>query len=106
MELRSEGGLSYVYIDGKKLDEPYIGPNRRDTRGPDTFPVPEGQYFMMGDNRIPVVRLARVGDSAAGQPDRQGLRHLLAAEPDLRPLTMLAAGTWPPVAAGPRPLCP
>ena len=51
VELRSEGGLSYVYIDGKKLDEPYIGENRRDTRSPDTFPVPEGQYFMMGDNR-------------------------------------------------------
>ena len=51
LELRSEGGLSYVYINGKKLDEPYIGKNRRDTRGPDTFPVPQGQYFMMGDNR-------------------------------------------------------
>ena len=45
------GRLSYVYINGKKLDEPYIQPNRRDTRGPETFDVPEGQYFMMGDNR-------------------------------------------------------
>jgi signal peptidase I len=51
VELRSEGGLSYVYINGKKLDEPYIGQNRRDSRGPETFPVPQGQYFMMGDNR-------------------------------------------------------
>jgi signal peptidase I len=51
VELRSEGGLSYVYINGKKLAEPYLGEDRRDTRGPDTFPVPEGQYFMMGDNR-------------------------------------------------------
>ncbi len=51
VELRSESGLSYVYINGKKLDEPYIGRNRRDTRGPETFPVPQGQYFMMGDNR-------------------------------------------------------
>jgi signal peptidase I len=51
LELRNEGGLSYVYINGKKLDEPYIGKNRRDTRGPETFPVPQGQYFMMGDNR-------------------------------------------------------
>jgi signal peptidase I len=51
LELRSEGGLSYVYINGKKLDEPYIGKNRRDSRGPETFPVPQGQYFMMGDNR-------------------------------------------------------
>jgi signal peptidase I len=51
VELRNEGGSSYVYIDGKKLDEPYIQPNRRDTRGPETYNVPQGQYFMMGDNR-------------------------------------------------------
>jgi len=51
VELRSEAGLSYVYINGKKLDEPYIGKNRRDTRGPETYQVPQGQYFMMGDNR-------------------------------------------------------
>ncbi len=51
LELRSEAGLSYVYINGKKLDEPYIGKDRRDSRGPETFSVPNGQYFMMGDNR-------------------------------------------------------
>jgi signal peptidase I len=51
LELRNEGGLSYVYINGKKLDEPYIGRNRRDSRGPETFSVAHGQYFMMGDNR-------------------------------------------------------
>ena len=51
VELRNEGGSSYVYIDGRKLDEPYIHPDRRDTRGPETFTVPQGQYFMMGDNR-------------------------------------------------------
>ena len=51
LELRNEGGLSYVYINGKKLGEPYIRKNRRDSRGPETFAVPQGQYFMMGDNR-------------------------------------------------------
>ena len=51
LELRTENGLSFVYVDGKKLDEPYIGHNRRDARGPETFRVPQGQYFMMGDNR-------------------------------------------------------
>jgi signal peptidase I len=51
VELRNEGGSSYVYIDGKKLDESYIQPNRRDTRGAETYNVPQGQYFMMGDNR-------------------------------------------------------
>ncbi len=51
VELRNEGGSSYVYIDGKKLEESYIQPGRRDTRGPETFNIPQGQYFMMGDNR-------------------------------------------------------
>jgi signal peptidase I len=51
IELRSIQGLSYVFINGKKLDEPYIQKERRDTRPPETFQVPQGQYFMMGDNR-------------------------------------------------------
>ncbi|HUK44446.1 MAG TPA: signal peptidase I [Gaiellaceae bacterium] len=41
----------YVYIDGKKLNEPYIKPEFRDNY---TYPprtIPPGQYFMMGDNR-------------------------------------------------------
>jgi signal peptidase I len=51
VELRTVGGLSHVYIDGRKLEEPYLQAERRDTRGPQTFTVPQGQYFMMGDNR-------------------------------------------------------
>jgi signal peptidase I len=51
LELRTVGGLSYVFINGKKLGEPYIGRNRRDAGGPESFNVPQGQYFMMGDNR-------------------------------------------------------
>ena len=41
----------YVYINGKKLDEPYVKPERRDpdTHGPQK--IPAGHYFMMGDNR-------------------------------------------------------
>ena len=41
----------YVYINGKKLNEPYIKPEYRDDF---TYPprkIPAGQYFMMGDNR-------------------------------------------------------
>jgi signal peptidase I len=51
VELRNIGGSSYVFIDGKRLEESYIQPDRRDTRGAETFEVPQGQYFMMGDNR-------------------------------------------------------
>ena len=42
----------FVYIDGKKLIEPYIKPDRRDTGV--SYParkIPDGMYFMMGDNR-------------------------------------------------------
>jgi len=41
-----------VYIDGRKLIEPYIKPDRRDTGV--SYParkIPPGMYFMMGDNR-------------------------------------------------------
>jgi len=51
LELRTEGGFSFVYIDGRRLPEPYLERERRDSRGPETFTVAQGQYFMMGDNR-------------------------------------------------------
>jgi signal peptidase I len=41
----------YVYINGQKLNEPYIKPDRRDTRSYGPLKIPPGQYFMMGDNR-------------------------------------------------------
>lgn len=52
----SDEGNYYVYINGKALNEPYIlsktdwMPCRDDMYcGP--FTIPEGNYFMMGDNR-------------------------------------------------------
>jgi signal peptidase I len=41
----------YVYIDGKRLNEPYIKPDRRDNETHPPQRIPSGQYFMMGDNR-------------------------------------------------------
>jgi signal peptidase I len=41
----------YVFINGKKLNEPYIKPDRRDTRTIKPITIPPGHYFMMGDNR-------------------------------------------------------
>jgi signal peptidase I len=41
----------YLHINGEKLDESYIKPDRRDA---DTIPektVPKGEYVMLGDNR-------------------------------------------------------
>ena len=41
----------YVHINGKRLDEPYIKPARRDARTIAPKKIEAGQYFMMGDNR-------------------------------------------------------
>jgi signal peptidase I len=42
----------FIYINGKKLIEPYIKPDRRDTgTSYGTRKIPQGMYFMMGDNR-------------------------------------------------------
>jgi signal peptidase I len=39
-----------LFINGKKLDEPYIKPGRRDHQT-GNWAVPAGHYFFMGDNR-------------------------------------------------------
>jgi signal peptidase I len=42
----------HVYIDGRRLDEPYVSPQLRDTRT-QTWPrIEPGHYFFMGDDRI------------------------------------------------------
>ena len=40
-----------VYIDGKPLEEPYLKSGQRDAARSRERKIPEGQYFMMGDNR-------------------------------------------------------
>jgi signal peptidase I len=76
----------FIYIDGKKLIEPYVKADRRDTGT--SYPprkVPEGMYFMMGDNRTqscdsrewgPVPRKNLVGEVFAvyWPPNRIGFR--------------------------------
>ncbi|MSO58369.1 MAG: signal peptidase I [Thermoleophilia bacterium] len=52
IELRLRNGDGYVFVNGKRLPEPYLDAGRRaamDSYGP--FRVPKGGYFMMGDNR-------------------------------------------------------
>ena len=46
-----EERAGYVYIDGKRLDEPYIKPARRDARTITPIKIPPRHFFMMGDNR-------------------------------------------------------
>jgi signal peptidase I len=42
----------YVFINGRRLDEPYIRPSRRDAQTLGPITIPRGRYFMMGDNRL------------------------------------------------------
>jgi signal peptidase I len=44
-----EGKDGLVYIDGKPLTESYVKDALDENFGP--FTIPEGKYFMMGDNR-------------------------------------------------------
>jgi signal peptidase I len=49
-----EDEQGFIWIDGKKLNEPYIDADRRahDTTNRDeTWRVPKGSYFFIGDNR-------------------------------------------------------
>ena len=40
-----------VYIDGRRLDEPYVVPSLRDDRTEEWPRIPTDHYFMLGDNR-------------------------------------------------------
>jgi signal peptidase I len=48
-----EDAAGYIWVDGERLSEPYVTDlaRARDTFGDRTWHVPEGEYFMMGDNR-------------------------------------------------------
>jgi signal peptidase I len=40
-----------IYINGERLNEPYVNPNNSSNRGKKELVVPEGYVFCMGDNR-------------------------------------------------------
>ena len=41
----------YIYINGQRLNEPYIEADRRDSDTITERTVPKGEYLMLGDNR-------------------------------------------------------
>jgi signal peptidase I len=51
VQMRLRGGVAYVYIDGRRLDEPYIDRDSRDIGPAKAYGVPQGSYFVIGDNR-------------------------------------------------------
>jgi signal peptidase I len=48
-----EDAAGFISVDGKRLSEPYVTElaRARDSFGDRTWRVPEGEYFMLGDNR-------------------------------------------------------
>jgi signal peptidase I len=53
-EVVREDEKGFLWIDNKKLNEPYIPAKRRDedvTNREETWRVPRGEYFFVGDNR-------------------------------------------------------
>lgn len=77
-----------TYVDGRKLDEPYVNQADLDTRsfGPET--VPDGMLFVMGDNRN------HSGDSRFPPPG--GLGYI----PIDRVIGQAFVIIWPPSRAG------
>jgi signal peptidase I len=51
LAIRLRRGAAFVYIDGRRLEEPYIEHDRRDIGPEERFVIPPDHYFVMGDNR-------------------------------------------------------
>jgi signal peptidase I len=54
VQLRVEAGATSVHIDGVRLEEPYIAPERAGSglgRPVETYRVPQDSLFVLGDNR-------------------------------------------------------
>ena len=51
VQIRLRRGSAFVFIDGRRLEEPYIERGRRDIGPEERFRVPQGHFFVMGDNR-------------------------------------------------------
>jgi signal peptidase I len=48
---RWEERQGYVYVNGKKLDEPYVTADHRDLRTIGPITIPADAYYVLGDNR-------------------------------------------------------
>jgi signal peptidase I len=52
VEIRVRNRAAAVYIDGRRLEEPYIARDRRGSGTGKAFDVPPGHYFVLGDDRL------------------------------------------------------
>ena len=90
----------FFYVNGKKLHEPYLSYYARDSVTKTWPRLGPKEYFMMGDNRHRVVRLAHVGSGRAQRVHRPGRRDVLAADAlDSSVVKLFASSTNDSVAA-------
>jgi signal peptidase I len=51
VEIRQVEGASHVFVDGERLEEPYIADDRRDFPPEEELRVPEDSFYVLGDYR-------------------------------------------------------
>ncbi len=69
-----------VYVDGRRLREPYIGPKRRDLVSFAGGRIPKAHYFVLGDNR----RVSCDSRMWGYVPAKNVIAHVVAVERDGR----------------------
>jgi signal peptidase I len=100
IEERLIRGRGYIFINGARLKEPYVEPQRRDSGTYGPFKIPPGRYFFMGDNRNQSCDSREWGpvprDNLIGQvffiywpPNRIGFAALTVAALGLLPIGLL-----------------
>jgi signal peptidase I len=52
IEIRIRNRVAIVYVDGRRLGEPYVVQNRRGGGPEKSFEVPQDHYYVMGDDRL------------------------------------------------------
>jgi signal peptidase I len=84
LELRLVDGREIVFVDGVRLEEPYVETERRGFGPAESWDIPSDHYFVMGDNRAQSCDSREWGtlpaDDLKGQlfahywpPDRMGI---------------------------------
>jgi signal peptidase I len=51
VELRPLEGRAHVYVEGRRLEEPYVADRHRGSAGDERVSVPDDHVFVLGDNR-------------------------------------------------------